>query len=153
MVLSEKLAALRKKHGYSQLHVAECLNVSRQAISRWEVGSSVPSTENLMELSRLYGVSLDELVGYDTKEKVSPTPDSQTVYSEQIPEQQKIGIVNAPKKKSYIVIAVVCITILCLLMACLWCVDQIQGQEDLPIQYEDMSNGGSISPDGSFVFE
>ena len=55
MVLSEKLAALRKEHGYSQLYVAERLNVSRQAISRWEVGSSVPSTENLMELSRLYG--------------------------------------------------------------------------------------------------
>ena len=69
MVLSEKLTALRKKYGHSQLHVAERLNVSRQAISRWEVGSSVPSTENLVELSRLYGVSLDELVGRGTEEK------------------------------------------------------------------------------------
>ena len=42
MVLSEKLAALRKEHGYSQLYVAECLNVSRQAISRWMLSSVTP---------------------------------------------------------------------------------------------------------------
>ncbi len=153
MVLSEKLAALRKDHGYSQLYVAERLNVSRQAISRWEVGSSVPSTENLMELSRLYGVSLDELVGHGTEEKILPISDSQTTCPEGIPDQQKTGVVNSPKKKFYIAIVAICTTFLCLLISYLWCVGQIQGKEDTPMQYEDMSNGGSLSPDGSFVFE
>ena len=85
MVLSEKLAALRKEHGYSQLYVAERLNVSRQAISRWEVGSSVPSTENLMELSRLYGVSLDELVGHGAESPTQATPEREAVHEEPVP--------------------------------------------------------------------
>lgn len=99
MVLSETLIALRKKHGYSQLHVAECLNVSRQAISRWEVGSSVPSTENLVELSRLYGVSLDELVGHGTEEKIACPSDGQPACPERTPEQQNLGGRNESKKK------------------------------------------------------
>ena len=63
MNLEERLTALRKKKGLSQLELAEALGVSRQAVSRWEVGASAPGTENLLALSRLYGVPLDELVG------------------------------------------------------------------------------------------
>ncbi len=62
MELKDKLAELRNKKGLSQIAAAKALNVSRQAISRWETGASAPSTENLIELSRLYGVSVDELV-------------------------------------------------------------------------------------------
>ena len=47
----------------SQFEVAEALDVSRQAVSRWETGRAKPSTEKLIALSRLYGVPLDELVG------------------------------------------------------------------------------------------
>lgn len=63
MKLEEKLTALRKEKGLSQLELAEALGVSRQAVSRWEVGASAPGMENLLALSRLYGVPLDELVG------------------------------------------------------------------------------------------
>ena len=63
MELGEKLAALRKQRGLSQMDAAEALGVSRQAVSRWEVGASSPGTDNLLALSKLYGVSLDELVG------------------------------------------------------------------------------------------
>ena len=154
MVLSEKLAALRKEHGYSQLYVAERLNVSRQAISRWEVGSSVPSTENLMELSRLYGVSLDELVGHDEKSPMQTAPERETVHGEVVPQQQKTGVINITKKKIYVAaIVAVCITFLCLVTACLWGLNQVQRKEDTPMRYEDMSNGGSLSPDGNFEFE
>ena len=62
MELKDKLAELRNKKGLSQIAAAEALNVSRQAISRWETGASAPGTENLIELSRLYGVSMDALV-------------------------------------------------------------------------------------------
>lgn len=153
MVLSEKLAALRKEHGYSQLYVAERLNVSRQAISRWEVGSSVPSTENLMELSRLYGVSLDELVGHGAESPTQVTPEREAVHEEPVPQQQKIGVINITKKKVSVAIVAVCITLLCLITACLWGVNQVQRKEDTPMRYEDMSNGGSLSPDGTFEFE
>ena len=62
MELKDKLIELRNKKGLSQIAAAEALDVSRQAISRWETGASAPSTENLIELSRLYGVPIDELV-------------------------------------------------------------------------------------------
>ena len=62
MELKERLAQLRKDHGLSQNDLADKLNVSRQAISRWEQGTAVPSSDNLIYLSRLYGITLDELV-------------------------------------------------------------------------------------------
>lgn len=63
MQLSEKLITLRKEKGLSQLALAEKLNVSRQAISRWETAAAYPSTDNLALLSDLYGVPVDYLIG------------------------------------------------------------------------------------------
>ena len=68
--LLAKLVSLRKQKGITQMEVAEKLNVSRQAISRWEVGSAVPTTDNLKVLSELYGVSIDYLLN-DAAENVS----------------------------------------------------------------------------------
>ena len=62
MELSERLVRLRKQKGLSQFDVAETLHVSRQAISKWESGNSVPSTDNLKLLSNLYDVSVDVLL-------------------------------------------------------------------------------------------
>lgn len=62
MQLPEKLTYLRKQKGLTQSNLAETLNVSRQAISRWEVGTAVPSTDNLKVLSDLYDVSIDYLL-------------------------------------------------------------------------------------------
>lgn len=62
MKLEEKLISLRKEKGLSQMKLAEMMNVSRQAISRWEVGAAVPSTDNLKFLGNLYGVSLEFFV-------------------------------------------------------------------------------------------
>lgn len=62
MELKEKLSRLRKEKGLTQLELAEALNVSRQAVSRWEVGTAVPALDNLVSLSGLYGVPLDYLV-------------------------------------------------------------------------------------------
>lgn len=62
MRLEQKLIILRKRHGLTQSNVAEKLNVSRQAISRWESGVASPTIENLKGLSSLYGVSVDMLL-------------------------------------------------------------------------------------------
>jgi Predicted transcriptional regulators len=64
--LKEKLVGLRKEKGLSQLELAELAKVSRQAVSRWEVGSAIPSTNNLKFLSDLYGVP----IGYFFDEEV-----------------------------------------------------------------------------------
>ena len=62
MALPEKLYALRKKSGLSQEQLAEALNVSRQAISKWEGGSAMPESDKLLALSNYFGVSLDYLL-------------------------------------------------------------------------------------------
>lgn len=60
MALQDKLRSCRKESGITQIEAAERLEVSRQTISRWEAGTSIPTTDNLMRLSALYGVSMDE---------------------------------------------------------------------------------------------
>ena len=60
MDMNEKLAKLRKAKGLTQKELAETLHVSRQAISRWEVGTAAPSLDNLAYLSQLYGVPLEQ---------------------------------------------------------------------------------------------
>ena len=65
--LPAKLTSLRKRQGLTQLELAEKLDVSRQAISRWEVGTAVPTTDNLRALSDLYGVTVDYLLNDNTE--------------------------------------------------------------------------------------
>lgn len=68
-MLSENLFTLRKMRGMSQEEVAEKVGVSRQALSKWESGETVPDMERCMELAKIYGVSLDDLANYSAKEQ------------------------------------------------------------------------------------
>lgn len=61
MELQEKLSTLRKQHKITQMELADKLQVSRQAVSKWEQGTAFPSTENLIQLGKLYGVSIEVL--------------------------------------------------------------------------------------------
>ena len=61
MLIGEKLRRLRIARQLSQEQLADKLQVSRQAISKWELGESIPDTENLILLSKFYGVSIDYL--------------------------------------------------------------------------------------------
>ena len=54
MKLSDKLVGLRKSAGMSQEELAEKLNVSRQAVSRWEMGTAMPDAVNILQLSKLF---------------------------------------------------------------------------------------------------
>lgn len=62
MKLSEKILNLRRQSGMAQEEMAEKLNVSRQTISRWEVGSAQPDISNLLQLSKLFHVTADYLI-------------------------------------------------------------------------------------------
>lgn len=68
MELPQKLKYLRKQMGLSQLELAEKLQVSRQAVSGWEAGTSKPSTESLKSLGALYDVPLEFLLNEDAPE-------------------------------------------------------------------------------------
>ena len=63
MEFHEVFTGLRKNAGYSQNEVADRLHVTRQAVSRWERGETVPEVETLQALSRLFGVSINTLLG------------------------------------------------------------------------------------------
>ncbi len=65
-MLSEKLYVLRKKRGLSQEQLAERLNVSRQAISKWESGTSIPESDKLITISQYFNVTLDYLMKDDS---------------------------------------------------------------------------------------
>ncbi len=71
MILAEKIADLRKKEGWSQEELAERLGVSRQSVSKWEGGASIPDIDRILAMSGLFGVSTDYLL----RDEIEQQPD------------------------------------------------------------------------------
>ena len=65
LMTANRLQQLRKANGYSQDVLAEKLGISRQAVSKWERAESSPSVDNLLDLARLYGITVDEMLNTD----------------------------------------------------------------------------------------
>lgn len=65
MKVSDKIVGLRKSKGWSQETLAEQLEVSRQAVSRWELGTVMPDAANILGISKLFGVTTDYLLNED----------------------------------------------------------------------------------------
>ena len=80
MTLSEKITALRTGRKLSQGDVAERLDVSRQSVSKWETGQSVPELDKIVRLADLFGVSVDELVRDGDAPQPQPEAEQQVVY-------------------------------------------------------------------------
>lgn len=70
MLFSEKLKDIRKQNNMTQEKLAEKLNVSRQAITKWECDEGIPDIENLKQISNLFNVTIDELVKEDKEVNV-----------------------------------------------------------------------------------
>ena len=97
MEFNNKLYELRKQKGFSQEELANRLNVSRQTVSKWEVGDSTPDMEKLVAMSDLFGISLDELVLDKSPE---PAPVEQVpVKSELYSDIKKYVLTDDNKKK------------------------------------------------------
>ena len=97
MEFNNKLYELRKQKGFSQEELANRLNVSRQTVSKWEVGDSTPDMEKLVAMSDLFGISLDELVLDRSPE---PAPVEQVpVKSELYSDIKKHVLTDDNKKK------------------------------------------------------
>ncbi|MBR3838842.1 MAG: helix-turn-helix transcriptional regulator [Clostridia bacterium] len=62
MILADKVIKLRKKNGWSQEELADKMNVSRQAVSKWESAQTIPDLEKILQLSLLFGVTTDYLL-------------------------------------------------------------------------------------------
>lgn len=150
MTLREKLIVLRDKAGISQMSLAHQLDVSRQAVSRWESGDTTPSMDKLKELAKIYGVSLDWLCsdatdGKSLEEVVVPVEDNGTSNATTSAENKK--------KIRYAVIALVAGVII---LTCTWFATRPKNNEMDGTQFEDMENEIVDIPDqvvNGFDFE
>lgn len=111
MTLGEKLKNIRKRFGLSQEELAEIINVSRQAITKWESDIGLPDTDNLVGLSRVFGITVDYLLNkendlpllvmrkeLDKSKYKNKLSSYETILSEYYPEPWKIYILNRRKK-------------------------------------------------------
>lgn len=96
MEFHSKLYNLRKQKGLSQEELANRLNVSRQTISKWEVGDSTPEMEKLIAISDLFGISLDELV----MDKAPVKTEEVSAKSELVSELTEKVLTDDNKKKA-----------------------------------------------------
>lgn len=106
MKLEEKLVQLRKEKCLSQMYVAEAMEVSRQAISRWEVGTALPSTENLRKLAELYEVSMDSLLNESVDIKATEKA-CQTTEDVPLPKENTLASTTSKPNIKTVIYAVI----------------------------------------------
>ena len=117
--LGTRIRALRKERGLSQEALAQALEVSRQAVTKWEDGSSLPSTANLFALSGFFGVPLAELTG--TPESTSSASPAAGVSEKERRTRTKVLTISA------------CILLAVSVPVLLWCAVQYFNNASLPI--------------------
>ena len=105
MEIGNKIMELRKKNGLSQEELAEKVGVARQTISKWELGETSPDLKQSKELSKIFKVSLDELVDNDIKD----------VLVEKTSNVEKLAglILNLIK---FFIVFIICVPILLILL-------------------------------------
>lgn len=145
MSLKEKLVILRKQKGLTQMDLAEQLNVSRQAISGWEVGAAVPSTDNLKVLSNLYGVPVDYFLNDNITENVKSIREA---------EDNPINMESVSKrtKNKSIIICAVVVVILTIILICLLTLQNEDSDQFVPMNDMYVETEGDYS-DGTFMIE
>ena len=109
--IGNRLLELRKSKGFTQEGLSAELNVSRQSISNWELDKSLPDTDRLLQLARLYEVSLD-YIAYGNKDETNnndneyPSEDIKNIVT--ILSDSEIMNKNAHKISRYIFAAILC---------------------------------------------
>ncbi len=93
MTLGERIQDLRKKNGYSQEKLAEYLNMSRQAVSKWEQNVCEPNLDCLTEMARLFDVDMDYLITGSSSKKESNVKEQTVIIKEAGTSIQKKDIV------------------------------------------------------------
>ena len=103
MGFNNRLYELRKQKGLSQEELAGRINVSRQTVSKWEIGDSTPDMEKLIALSDLFEISLDELIKGECSDVSAPKSDKSEVLN--ILEEKIFTTDNKQKAKKGLKVA------------------------------------------------
>ncbi len=104
MPLADKIIELRKKQGWSQIDLADRLDVSRQSVSKWEMAQAVPELDKILKMSELFAVTTDYLLKdeaptQDTGGALPPPPAEEPPEPEGGPEPETPSSVKKPRKK------------------------------------------------------
>lgn len=121
MNLPKKLSFLRKEKGLSQENLADEMNVSRQAVSKWESGNVMPSLDNLIYLSKLYGVTIDSLID-DSQDLPSESAPPEPVPAEPVPPESprmEHPAFTFIKKYGWLTAFLLAMVVILILVACL----------------------------------
>ncbi len=97
---AKKLTALRKHFSLSQEALAEKIGVSRQAISKWERGEASPDTDNLLMLSSLYSVSIDDILGDKSAEEIIGALTEKEQKAQAAAPEKQTAATEAPEGKT-----------------------------------------------------
>ena len=97
MIFADKVIRLRKRNGWSQEELAEKMNVSRQAVSKWEAAQTVPDLQKLLQLAALFGVTTDYLLK-DELEEEEYTEES----AEERPREESVRRVTLDEANAYL---------------------------------------------------
>ena len=97
MILADKIAQLRRQQGWSQEELANQLDVSRQAVSKWESGASIPDLDKILKLSELFNVSTDYLLKDELEQ-----PDAQPGTPAEVPEERRRRTVTLDEANAYL---------------------------------------------------
>jgi len=127
MTTGKKIAALRRDHKLSQEALGEKLGLSRHAVSKWEADQAVPTMDNLMELSRLFGVPVDTLLRPDAPFPAPPAEEN-SIDAPAAPETPHKGVSLSRGK----ILAIGGAALLCVSLAlnavCLYQIAQLKGE-------------------------
>ena len=101
MKLGETILKYRQARGLSQERLAEQIGVSRQAVSKWEVGDAIPDTDKLIPLARALGITVDELLGNIPEEEETQEDTGETPVSGQYTYVQSDAVTEIEKKPGW----------------------------------------------------
>jgi len=106
MKFNEKLIELRRKEGLSQEELGYKLNVTRQTVSKWELGQTTPEMDKLIEISKIFNISVDDLIN-ESEEPINSNP---------VIEDQTLKKDNSREMSIKIILVVVLVVILILIV-------------------------------------
>lgn len=106
MDLADKLVVQRKKKGISQEELADMLDVSRQSVSKWESAQCAPELNKLVQISEIYGVSLDYLLRDDAQEREQEAPMTEKTEEKAYKARRNYYLYSALRRSIVIMLAV-----------------------------------------------